>query len=90
MFGSGAAIGIGQIIIRSLLQPEEFLEILKARMNHMIRESQQKKNVCIAAVRFFVPINTAPVTWLEPEAKVKLAAQAIMSDSVVLKVQKRK
>jgi hypothetical protein len=34
-------------------------------------------------VPFFVPINTAPVTWLEPEAKVKLAAQAIMSDFVV-------
>ena len=89
MFGNGAVIGIVPIIIRSWLQRVELLEILKARMNRMIRENPQKKNVYIVAVRSFVPINTAHVTWLEPEAKAKLAAPVIMSDSAALQQNDR-
>src|SRR5262245_58677785 len=77
MFGNGAAIGIGLIIIRSLQLQGMLLEIQKVRKNHMIQGNQEKKNVCIAAVHSFALINTALDIWSALEAKVKLAVAVI-------------
>src|SRR5215510_10816982 len=70
-FGNGAAIGIGLITTKAWPTKEESRAIREDRTRHLILLSLTRRNVFIAAARFFATSNIVRVTSSARAAKAK-------------------